>query len=151
MSITIDPIACPAGGTSESVTGGVSDVLHDVTELAELQVKLLAADSKAAVRRVALPAALVALGCCLALGSVPVMLFALSSAIQQFTRLPESATLALAAGGGMLLAGTLGALGWARIASSVDEFDRSRAELSQNIAWVKRSFKRNGRDEWSAH
>src|SRR5690606_34323424 len=46
---------------SEGVRHGVAGLLHDVTTLAELQIKLLALDTKAASRRAVVPISLLAI------------------------------------------------------------------------------------------
>ena len=125
-----------------AVAVNVADVLHDVTELAELQAKLLFADSKDTMRRALLAAVVMVVGLCLVLGCIPVTLSAIGYAVHQQTSMSIPLSLTVAAGGTLLLAVLLLVVGWLRLRRSFNTLDRSREELSRNVAWIKQSFKR---------
>ena len=122
-----------------ALTGNVAEVVRDVTELAELQVRLLAADSRSAVRRAAPPLLACAGGIGLGLGSLPVALMALGYVLHEQLGWSLPVSFATVAGGALMIASALVTAGWGSIGRSVHELDRSRNELAQNIAWVKRA------------
>jgi len=116
---------------------------HDITSLAELQLKLLAADAREAGRRAALPLGLLVGAAAVALGCVPVLLFALAAALQQ-AGLSGPVALALSALVGLAVAGVLGWFGWSLIGSSFVSLERSREELTRNLQWIKSALASRG-------
>ena len=124
-----------------AVMGNVTDVMHDITHLLELQAKLFATDSKAATRRALLPIVAMVVGVCVLLGCVPVGLLAAAEVVQIEAGLSRPLSLVCAAGAGLILAVALLAVGWWRLRRGFHEFDRSRNELLRNIAWVKQTLR----------
>ena len=71
--------------SGETDTGGVRHLLADITELAELQVRLVAGDAKGLADSMVKPAILGVIGLVIMLGAVPVLLLAVANAlVEQF-------------------------------------------------------------------
>ena len=127
----------PVRRSTRSVVGNAADVLHDVTELAELQAKLLAADLKMTGRRTIVPTVCLTVATCLLLGLVPVVLLAAAELMLQHTELSRPIALLLSSGLGLLLAGVFAVVGWLKLKSVFRELESSTTELKQNISWIK--------------
>jgi len=133
----------PAEYAGRAAVKHLGNLGHDITSLAELQLKLAAADARETGRRAALPLGLLLAAAAVALGCVPVLLFALAAALQQ-AGLSSPVALALSALVGLAVAGTLGWLGWSLIGSSFVSFERSKEELTRNLQWVKNALASRG-------
>ncbi|QDT17080.1 phage holin family protein [Alienimonas californiensis] len=116
-----------------------SALLADLTELGELQAKLLAADAKVAANRSAGSLALVAVGVLLAASAFPVTLVALGFGLAA-AGLPEWAAFLIAAAAGLLVGGLIAWSGWKGLSRAAGTFRRSSDAFSQNLAWVKASL-----------
>ena len=114
-------------------------LLGDLTELAELQAKLLAADAKIAARRSAASVALLVGGAVLAAAGLPVLLVALGYGLVA-AGLPAWAGFLIAAAVGVAAGGLLAWLGWRGLGRAAGTFRRSGDAFSQNVAWVKQSL-----------
>src|SRR5437763_13592861 len=64
-----------------NVATSFSELTHDVIELAELQAQLFALDVKSTTQKTRASLALVVVGVCFLLGSIPVALFALAETL----------------------------------------------------------------------
>lgn len=126
---------------TNSVAGNIGNMLHDATELAELQGQLFMADISSVVRRAIVSFVLLSVALCLVLGSVTIALLSLSELLADQWNLSTATASGIAAFCGMIVAGFLGGLGFYRLRDSFSELERSRSELKRNIAWVKRSFR----------
>ena len=124
----------------EAVRGGRA-VAADVARLAELQAKLLAADWRAASGRATGAAAALVVGGVLAASALPVFLVALGYGLIA-AGLPGWAAFLLAGVAGLAVGGLCLRLGVRRLGAAAGTFGRSRAALSQNAGWVKRSLTR---------
>ena len=114
---------------------------QDVIELGELQSQLFVHDVKSTTQKTRMSLLLSGVGACVLLGSVPVMLFALGELIAERTGWPRSGGLAIAALIGIGVSAGILAAAWNRLSVGLHSMQRSRAELSRNIAWVKSSLK----------
>jgi hypothetical protein len=120
---------------------GVSEVFHDIVSLTELQGELLKVDAKEAAGRVLAPLVLFAAAGALALGTIPVLLLLMASAL-----LAAGLALWLA----LLIAVVIGFVAAALIALAGREmlrrpfraFQRSRDEFVRNVDWLKRTLAR---------
>lgn len=133
----------PAAPPSE-VRGGIADLLHDMMELAELQIRLLLADGRQAWPGSRLSLLGILAGVVLALGSMPVLLAGVALGISAASGLSTGAGLALT--GALLGVVPAGALVWlclGRLRKSVGTLSRSAEELSTNIACFKAALKRS--------
>lgn len=124
-----------------NVTGSFSDLAHDVIELAELQSKLFALDIKSTTAKTRTSLLLSVTGVCLLLGSIPVALYALAELFVEQFGWSQSAGFAVAALIGLALSGCFLAAAWQRFRTGMNIMQRSREELTRNIAWIKSSLR----------
>ena len=114
-------------------------LLSDLTELAELQAKLLAADASTAANRSAASLVLVVVGLVLIASALPVALVALGYGLVA-AGLPAWAGFLIAAGAGLAVGLIAALLGWRGLRRAAGTFGRSREAFSQNVARVKSSL-----------
>ena len=109
----------------------------DLLELTELQAKLFKSDAHAVLKQSLASIAIAILGCSLLLGSIPVMVFGLASAVAYYGQMED--WIAQAAVGGGLALLSLIFIGWSlkTLAKTSIQFQRSTAEFSKNIEWTK--------------
>jgi hypothetical protein len=123
----------------ESVPQTARQVLRDVIELAELQLHLLRCDVKHCTTRVIGPAALLfGASAVLLLAAIPVALVAISLGIME-AGLPGWLAFAIVAAVTSVVAALLAVWAWDRCRAISTEFRRSRDELDNNIACLKRA------------
>lgn len=120
----------------------MATLMHDLTELMELHLKLLSQDLTAFWTSSRRAAVLVIVGIVLALGSIPVLLLGVSSAIVRWSGMAE--TYALLGTG--LIIGVLPALalimgGLKKMQSDAGILHRSSEEMANNLAWFQRSLR----------
>ena len=127
-----------------AITSSVADVLHDVTELAELQARLFASDLLKAKRRSILGVVCFAVGGCLLLGLIPVFLMGAAELLTQSTDIKSASALLMVAGCALLAAAATSAVGWIQFKGVLAELENSKIELKQNINWIKRTLKQGG-------
>src|SRR5215207_5546796 len=92
---------------AEGVKRGVAGVLHDVTTLAELQLKLLAVDAKESAGRGVMPVALIGAAAVFALSALPLLLIALAQLLRDQAGWPAAAATLTAVAVGLAVAGVL--------------------------------------------
>jgi len=80
-------------------------------------------------------------GACVLLGSVPVLLFALAELFVEQFGWTRSAGFAVAAVVGIVASAGILAAAWNRLSVGLNSMQRSRDELSRNIAWIKSSLR----------
>ena len=109
----------------------------DLLELTELQAKLFKADAHAVFKESLASIAIAVLGCSFLLGSIPLVLFGLASAVAIYWQLDEWIA-QLAVGGGLAFLSLI-LIGWSfrTLSKSSIQFQRSTAEFSKNIEWTK--------------
>lgn len=109
----------------------------DLMELTELQARLFKADAHAVLRQSLGAIAISMIGCSFLLGSIPVVVFGLASAVAFYWQIDEWKA-QLAVGGGLALISIMFiALSIKTLAKSSIQFQRSQAEFSKNIEWTK--------------
>jgi hypothetical protein len=124
-----------------NVATSFSGLAHDVIELGELQAQLFVHDVKSTTQQTRTSLLLEAVGVCLLLGSVPVVLFALAELFVEQFGWSRSAGFAVAAVIGVLAsAGTLAA-SWNKLSVGLNSTQRSRDEFNRNLAWNKSSLR----------
>jgi hypothetical protein len=128
-----------------AVVENLSDFLHDVVTLSELQAKLFVADLKDFRSGAAVPAALLGAGAIVALGCIPVLLMAIAWLLIDYEILSHGWAFLAATGVGVLLAAVLGIAGWALFRRNLSVLERSQLELERNITWFKSVLKHSGR------
>jgi hypothetical protein len=124
-----------------NVVASFSGLAHDVLELAELQSELLSLDVAAAWQRMRVGVVLTIVGGCLLLGCLPVVLLTVTETLVEYAGWSRTGALAAAAAGGLLAAGGILAAAWFRMKTMLVSFERSREELSRNLAWIKSSLR----------
>ena len=109
----------------------------DLLELTELQTKLFKADAHVVFKESLGSIAIAVLGCSFLLGSIPVVVFGLASAVALYWQMDEWIA-QLAVGGGLALMSLI-LIGWSfrTLSKSSTQFQRSIAEFSKNIEWTK--------------
>lgn len=117
--------------------GQAANVLGDLLELAELQARLARSDAQLAASRMTRPVAVLLVGICAALASLPVLTIGLATCLDALTPLNAwQAELFV----GLLVAAiavTAIYLSVKAIRRSALQFERSASELARNIAWLK--------------
>lgn len=126
----------------------LGEFLHDLVELAELQVELVAAETRQSARNAARFGTLALFAAAIAIGTTPVALGLLASVLMD-VGMDRTPAVAISAGAGVLLACAL-ALGarsnWRSLRSP---YRRSREELGANLKCVKHSLRRGRRGRTS--
>jgi H+/Cl- antiporter ClcA len=123
------------------VATSFSELAHDVIELGELQAQLFAIDVKSTVKKTGSSVLLSAIGVCVLLGTVPVLLFALGYLFHEVLEWPVSAGLGIAAAVGIVVSAIILLLAWSRLSAGLNSMQRSSEELRRNIAWIKSTLK----------
>ena len=119
--------------SGETDIGGVRHLLADITELAELQVRLVAGDTKCLADSMVKPAILGVIGLVVTLGAIPVLLLAVANAlVEQFAWSPVMAQLT-AAGAALLIAAGVSALAISKLKACGLPLRRSFSELEKNM------------------
>jgi hypothetical protein len=109
----------------------------DLLELTELQAKLFKSDAHAVLRQSLASIVIVILGCSFLLGSIPVVVFGLASAVAYYGQTEEWIAQLSVGGGLALLSSILIAWSLKTLSKSTDQFRRSTTEFSKNIEWTK--------------
>ncbi len=124
-----------------NVATSFSGLAHDVIELGELQAQLFALD----VKRTSLNArgafVLTVAGASFLLSAISVGLFALAELLVEELEWDKSTADLVTAVVGVALGGGILAAAWRQWQSGISALDRSREELSRNIAWLKSSLR----------
>jgi hypothetical protein len=129
----------------EGVLGNMAEFSTDLISLAELQARLAAADLKESTGRAVVPAGLLVGGTLLALVSLPVLLFGVGYLLAEYTSLSVGWSILLTAVAALLLGAVLAILGLRGLGGSFTSFQRSKEELTRNLAWVKTVLVHSGR------
>ena len=124
-----------------NVATSFSGLAHDVIELGELQAQLFVHDVKSTTQKTRTSLLLGVVGACVLLGSVPVLLFALAELFVEQFGWTRSAGFAVAAVIGIAASAGILAAAWNRLSVGLNSMQRSRDELSRNIAWIKSSLR----------
>lgn len=128
-------------GPANRVRKNLAGLTHDVIGLAELQARLFAMDTGELAKSSKLAAIMVGVAAVLALGSLPVLLFALGWGLASLTTMNLALSLLLSALiGGLLPAVCLAWFGISHVMQHLTVLNRSRDEFSRNLAWLKRTM-----------
>jgi formate hydrogenlyase subunit 3/multisubunit Na+/H+ antiporter MnhD subunit len=133
------------GSTSAPPNGvakGMGELTHDIVSLAELQFELFRIDCREGLNRMLIPVALLLFAGIVAIGTVPVALIFIAEFLEQAAGLSRAAAYSIAAMGGFIVAVAMGVVGWSYMRVVVRVFERSREELTCNMAWIKHALKR---------
>lgn len=119
----------------------VAEVLHDLTEMAELQGRLFAVDLRECRARVFFGIVFGAFAAVLLLATCGVAMEALAAALVEYVELSHVAGLTISATFGVVVALLLAVFAWWRLRGALKTFERSREEIRRNIAWLKDALK----------
>lgn len=120
----------------------VGQLSHRVLTLLELHADLLKVDAKDSLSASTRPIALLVGGLVFGLSSVPILLIAVAHALREWAGFSWTASYAVAALTGLLIAGATIALGWRLLRKGLAAFDRSKLEFRRNLASLKRALSR---------
>jgi hypothetical protein len=121
--------------TTPNVAASVSELTSNIIELTELQSQLVMLDVKKSVEKAKLCVILGIVAACLLLASIPVALIALGYLL--YEQLEWS------------MAASVGGVAYALVQNGVMTMERSRDELSRNIAWLKSTLRTQGKQHAS--
>lgn len=124
-----------------NVASSFAGLTHDVIELAELQSQLLAIEARQTAQRTRMSLILATVGVCFLLGSISIALIELAELLLAWTEWPRAACYGISTLVGLALSIGLVVAAWLQFKSGIKQLDRSRDELSRNIAWVKSSLR----------
>lgn len=130
-----------------NVAASVSDLTHDVIELAELQTQLFSLDAKQSVSKARACFVMAVVGVAMLLGTIPVALLTVAALLVEQAAWSWAAAAGMATFIGLLItAGVLG-VAYAYVKNGLLNFDRSREELRRNLGWVKSTLRTRGSAE----
>jgi hypothetical protein len=135
--------------TTPNVAASVSELTSNIIELTELQSQLVMLDVKKSVEKAKLCVILGIVAACLLLASIPVALIALGYLLYEQLEWSMAASMGVAALVGLLLTGIVGGVAYALVQNGVMTMERSRDELSRNIAWLKSTLRTQGKQHAS--
>ncbi len=120
-----------------AVASRAADVAGDFVELAELQVRLAKFDAKSVIQRSA-PAIVISIfSAILAMSAFTVLLIALSSALAEVAGLDVWVSQLILCSVALLFAAIIVTYSMRKLKSSLECFNSSMTQLSENVAWVK--------------
>jgi hypothetical protein len=119
------------------VAASLSGMTRDAIELAELQVQLFGHDIRASGERARMSLIYSVVGVCLLLSAFPVLLMALAVLLNTLMEWPPAAGYFMAGGVGLAASAAVIGVAYAQFKRGILAIDRSREELSRNIAWLK--------------
>lgn len=129
------------------VAASFSELTHDVIELAELQAKLFALDVSNTSQRTRTSLIWAVVGVCMLLGTIPVALFTLAELFVEQLGWSNAAGFGMATIIGALASASILVAAWLRFRTGLGTLQRSRDELSRNIAWIKSSLRSRGQTQ----
>ena len=120
----------------------MEELTYDIVSLAELQLELFRVDCREGLRQILIPVALLLFAGIVAAGTVPIALMLVAELLVQTAGLSRAAAFSIAAMSGVIVAVTIGVVGWSYLRGVVRVFKRSREELTRNMTWIKHALKR---------
>ena len=131
------------GGNGRTIAGKLryqlGELAHDILSLVELQVELLAEDSRDVGQRARLWAMVFGGACLFALGSLPVAILGIAYLVA-WTGLDLGLCMLLVALALMTVSGVVGMVSWRYLKTAAEPLQRSRRELKRNLDWIKRTL-----------
>ena len=114
-----------------------ASVAGTAMELAELQVQLVKADAKQAASDATSSVAIIFAGACALLGALPVVVLGLASMLDELTGLNAWQSQLIVGFCVVALAAIVILTTLRSLQKMSSQFERSRRELAENIAWLK--------------
>ncbi len=121
----------------------LGDLGADLLTLGELQLELFTVDGKEAAKQSLIPGFMIVAAIGFLMGACPLLLLGLSWWIADVTQLSQPLAAVVVAAGGFVMAAILFFMSWVRLKRSFAVLKRSRAELEENLKWVKKLLSRN--------
>ncbi|MEX0703691.1 MAG: phage holin family protein [Planctomycetales bacterium] len=121
---------------------GVSDLAHDLAEMAELQWRLFSLDLREGAAKAPLPVGLAIGGIWFVLATVPLLLTALAWSLIDFADMRATWAYLISVGAGAAIGGGMFLGAWLGFRRSIAPFQRSREEFARNFRWLKRTLRR---------
>ena len=115
----------------------MSQLAHDVVELAELQSALVRLEFQGWWKQLVVPCGLLIVSVVIALSCMPVLVLSAAYGLQQVTSLSLALCLLIAGGVGAAIAVVMALVGWSKLKAAQAPLSESRRELSRNIRWIK--------------
>jgi hypothetical protein len=128
----------------------LGELVHDALTLGELQVQLFKVDLRDARKGVSIALALVGIGVVLALGSIPVLLFAAAQGLVSGLSWPAPWAYLAVGAAAVIVAGVLVWVGVRQASVATGTMHRSTAEFAETLKWFKGSLRGSGRSELGA-
>ncbi|MEQ8791387.1 MAG: phage holin family protein [Pirellulaceae bacterium] len=125
----------------------VTELLHDITTIAELQAKLTMCDMQSSLRQARLPLAVGVSAVVLLLGAVPIGLTAAAESLVQYAEWTRPLAYLTVSGIAAAISIVMLALGGQALRRSSEPLQRSREELAENVRWIRRALRAHGRLE----
>ncbi|MBX3436927.1 MAG: phage holin family protein [Planctomycetaceae bacterium] len=129
----------PPAGTA--LRQNIAVLAHDVITLTELQAQLFTIDLRETWQRSLVPLGMLLGGTILALGAIPVLLLGIGWVLVRQAGWSEGAAFATTSGGTLLVAAIAAWVGWQALKSALATLLRSKAELTNNVHWIKSALK----------
>ncbi len=122
---------------TQSESNGVRQLLADVTELAELQTRLLAGDVRSSLHAIIRPLVFVVCGVVILLAALPVLLLAFANLLVAEAQWSMYAAQFASGGVALLVAGGLAAWAYRKIQRSAFPLERSLCEMRKNLETLR--------------
>lgn len=120
-----------------AVASRAAGVATDFVELAELQVKLAKSDAKSVVQKSEAAIILLVFSLILALSAVTVLLGALASALAEIAGIKIWVGQLIVSSVTLVFVAVFTTLCIRKLKHSLEGFNSSRTQLSENLAWIK--------------
>jgi hypothetical protein len=137
-TLTTPPGNDPKMTPEPDMTGQLGNLGADLIHLGELQLELLAVDTKDARSKAYYPAMTAFLAAGFLMGSCPLALLGLSWWLTEHTTLGLATSSLTIAAVGLAIAAALFFFAWKGFKSSFAMLNRSRTELHNNLEWIKK-------------
>lgn len=122
------------------VAAGASRIARELGELAQMEVRLLAADAREARRKVVPGAVLLAVGIAGGLATLPILLAAAALGLAAATAWPLATCLAVVGAIGLATAVGAARIGWRRVVDAAKSFQRSQDEWDATIQCLRQAL-----------
>lgn len=127
----------PDEPTAQDVARGAGDLWRHILFLGELQTRLLTVELAQGIRQARSACLLLAIGCVVALASLPVVLACLALVLAETTALSLAAAFAVTSVSAGLISCVLIGVGWRELRKHAVGIPRTREEMSVNWKWLK--------------
>jgi uncharacterized membrane protein YqjE len=134
-------------GKVPNVAASVSDLTHDVIELSELQVQLVALDAKHSMQKARACLVMAVIGAAMLLGTIPVALLTIAALLVETLEWSYAASAGVATLVGLVITAIVMGVAYGYVKNGLVSFDRSTEELRRNIAWLKSTLRTRGHAE----